>query len=46
MDELPHQCPYCELRFTYHNEVKDHVLHDHTDHADVVAGIELHELPH
>jgi hypothetical protein len=28
-----HQCPYCELRFRYANEVKDHVVHDHPDHA-------------
>ena len=46
MDEKTHQCPYCELRFDYHNEILDHVLHDHPDHADVAAGVELHELPH
>ena len=40
------QCPYCELRFTYHNEVKDHICHDHREHADVVLLIEPHELPH
>jgi hypothetical protein len=45
MDEAPHQCPYCDLRFTYHNEVKDHVMRDHRDRADVVAAIEPHELP-
>ena len=28
-----HQCPYCELRFRYANEVKDHVVRDHPDHA-------------
>lgn len=42
----PHTCPYCELRFKYHNEVVDHVRHDHPDHAAVVADIEPHELPH
>ena len=40
------QCPYCELRFTYHNEVKEHICRDHREHADVVALIEPHELPH
>ena len=40
------QCPYCELRFTYHNEVKDHICRDHREHADVVLLIEPHELPH
>jgi hypothetical protein len=41
-----HACPYCELKFMYHNEVKDHILHDHPEHADVVITIEPHELPH
>lgn len=41
----PHTCPYCDLRFVYHNEVKEHILLDHPDHADVVATIEPHELP-
>ena len=44
--ETSHQCPYCELRFEYHNEVKDHVLHDHPERADVVVAMEPHELPH
>ena len=46
MDEPVHQCPYCDLRFVYHNEVKDHVLRDHPGRAEVLAGVELHELPH
>jgi hypothetical protein len=46
MEQLQHQCPYCELRFSYHNEVKDHVMRDHEEHAAVVASVELHELPH
>jgi len=46
MEELPRQCPYCELRFGSHYEVKDHVLHDHPDRAGVVATIEPRELPH
>ena len=41
-----HACPYCELVFRYHEEVKDHILHDHPDHGDVVATVEMHELPH
>lgn len=46
MDEWSRQCPYCELRFAYHNEVKDHILHDHRDRAEMVATLELHEMPH
>ncbi len=41
-----HQCPYCELKFLYLNEVKDHVQNDHPDHADVVSAMEGHEMPH
>lgn len=40
-----HACPYCELMFKYHTEVRDHVLHDHPEHADVVIGIEPREIP-
>jgi len=43
---ITHQCPYCELVFSYHNEVQDHVLHDHPEHAASVAGVEMRELPH
>jgi hypothetical protein len=43
---IVHQCPYCELRFGYHQEVKDHILVAHPEHAAVVAGIEPRELPH
>jgi hypothetical protein len=32
-----HQCPYCELRFRYATEVKDHVIHDHPEHARAFA---------
>lgn len=46
MSDGPRQCPYCDLRFEYHNEVKDHILHDHPGHEDVVALIEPHEMPH
>jgi hypothetical protein len=41
-----HTCPYCDVRFLYANEVKDHVLHDHPEHADAFATVEVHELPH
>lgn len=44
--DTTHACPYCELVFSYHEEVKDHILHDHPDHADVAATVEVHELPH
>jgi hypothetical protein len=46
MEDLTHQCPYCDLRFTYHNEIKDHIMHDHPARANVVVAIEPHELPH
>jgi RNA polymerase subunit RPABC4/transcription elongation factor Spt4 len=39
------QCPYCELRFLTHNEVKDHIIHDHPEHAGVALTAEIHELP-
>ncbi len=38
-------CPYCDLSFLYHNEVVDHVKHDHPEHYDVVADIEPREFP-
>ena len=41
-----HQCPYCELLFEYHSEVKDHVVCDHPEHAAVVASFDGHEFPH
>ena len=41
-----HACPYCELVFSYHEEVKDHIVHDHPDHSEVVADVEMRELPH
>ena len=40
-DELHvHQCPYCELRFRFLTEVKDHVVHDHPDHAAAFQPID------
>lgn len=44
--EIVHQCPYCELRFSYMAEVKDHVLHDHREHAKGFEGVQTTELPH
>lgn len=44
MDDQPRNCPFCELRFATHNEVKDHILHDHPEHM-AMADIEIHELP-
>ena len=32
--------------FSYHNEVKDHIVHDHPERAAVVDSIEPHVLPH
>lgn len=44
-EEHPHQCPYCDLRFVYATEVKDHVLHDHQEHAAAFVDVEAIELP-
>ena len=33
-----HQCPYCELRFRYAAEVKDHVIRDHPSHRRSFAA--------
>ena len=41
-----HTCPFCELVFSYHNEIKDHILRDHPLRAETVAGIDPHEIPH
>ncbi len=30
----------------YANEVKDHVVHEHPEHADSFIFVEPHELPH
>jgi hypothetical protein len=46
MADTEHQCPYCELRFSYLAEVKDHVSRDHPSHAHVVDALDPHELPH
>jgi len=40
-----HSCPYCALRFLLHNEVKDHIAHDHPQHAKVATSAEIHEMP-
>jgi hypothetical protein len=45
MTEQAHTCPYCELRFDYHDEVRDHIRREHRDHSQV-ALVEIHEMPH
>jgi hypothetical protein len=45
MTDHTHQCPFCVLRFRYHNEVKDHVIADHPEHADEFVGVTPYELP-
>jgi hypothetical protein len=40
-----HTCPFCELRFLYANEVRDHILRDHPDHEKMAITAEIHELP-
>jgi hypothetical protein len=44
-DQPTHQCPYCELHFLLAYEVKDHILHDHKEHAESFLFVEPHELP-
>lgn len=41
LSEIVHQCPYCELRFSYMAEVKEHVIHDHCDHAEGFVGVQV-----
>jgi len=41
-----HTCPFCDLVFSYHEEVKDHVVRDHPGHAAEVVNTEMRELPH
>ena len=40
-----HQCPFCDLRFSYVNEVRDHVIKDHPRHARDFISVTPHELP-
>lgn len=40
-----HACPYCRLLFRLHNEVKDHITHDHPEHAQVAQTAEIREMP-
>jgi hypothetical protein len=46
MSDVDHQCPYCELRFSYMAELKDHIVVDHVEHRSVVEDLDPHELPH
>ena len=41
-----HPCPFCDLVFNDHEEVKDHIVHDHPRHAAEVVNTEMRELPH
>lgn len=43
MSDHVHTCPFCELRFQFVNEVRDHVVTDHPEHADSFVGIVPHE---
>lgn len=45
MHDDTRQCPFCELRFVTHNEIKDHILRDHPGHEQMAASTEIHELP-
>jgi hypothetical protein len=45
MYTMPHQCPYCELRFATHHEVQDHIMHDHPARAKVAETAQIVELP-
>lgn len=40
-----HACPYCRLLFRLHNEVKDHIAHDHPEHAQLAETAEIREMP-
>ena len=46
LNQIIHQCPYCELRFNYMTEVKDHILLDHKDRAEGFEGVQPVEVPH
>ncbi len=39
----PHTCPYCELVFTFHSEVIDHVEHDHPEHEQQLLSAQSEE---
>jgi hypothetical protein len=40
-----HQCPFCELRFLYANEVRDHLRLDHPEHERLADSADRPELP-
>jgi len=40
-----HQCPFCELRFQNANEVRDHVVTDHHEHAPEFETATVSERP-
>ena len=45
MTPMPHQCPFCELRFDTHHEVQDHILHEHPAEAKLAETAHVVELP-
>jgi hypothetical protein len=44
LQQHTHQCPFCELRFAFVNEVRDHVIKDHGRHAHEFMPVTPHEL--
>jgi hypothetical protein len=45
MNPMPHQCPFCELRFDTLHEVQDHILHEHPVEAKLAETSHVVELP-
>jgi hypothetical protein len=42
-----HHCPFCELKFLFITEVRDHVITDHREHAASFQGMAPSEAePH
>ena len=44
-----HHCPYCELKFLYANEVREHVVVDHPSHSasfSRMVATEVEPHPH
>ena len=39
-----HQCPFCEVRFLYVNELRDHVFLDQPDRAVSFLQVTPHEF--
>jgi hypothetical protein len=41
---MTHQCPKCELRFTWHTELDDHCRNDHPDFHHGYPAAHNHEV--